>query len=72
MSLTSDSKAIASIMPRWCSVTSSERVPNMMLNSASTSDTIIAVSCARMPPASGPAPISRFTPRTMPFSCRAM
>lgn len=42
--LTSDSKAIASTMPRWCSVTSRLRVPNRMVNNARASDTISAVS----------------------------
>ncbi|MNP51088.1 hypothetical protein D3C76_1453870 [compost metagenome] len=71
-SLISDSKAIASTMPRWCSVTSRLRVPKTMANSASTSDTTSAVSCTRVPVASALAPISRLTPSTMPLSCKAM
>ncbi|MNP20838.1 hypothetical protein D3C76_1134300 [compost metagenome] len=43
-SLTSDSKAMANTMPRWCSVTSRLRVPNRMVNSARISETTRAVS----------------------------
>ena len=38
-SLTSDSSAIASTMPRWCSVASMRRVPNRIANTASISAT---------------------------------
>ncbi|MNJ67299.1 hypothetical protein D3C77_634620 [compost metagenome] len=71
-SLTSDSKAIARTMPRWCSVTSRLRVPKTMENNASTSDTTSAVSCTRLPVASALAPINRLTPSTMPLSCKAI
>ncbi|MNT12996.1 hypothetical protein D3C72_1479490 [compost metagenome] len=71
-SLTRDSKAMARTMPRWCSVTSRLRVPNTIENRASTSETTSAVSCTRLPVASALAPISRFTPSTMPLSCKAM
>ncbi|MNZ89155.1 hypothetical protein D3C78_1080620 [compost metagenome] len=71
-SLTIDSKAMARTMPRWCSVTSRLRVPNTIENRASTSETTSAVSCTRLPVASALAPISRFTPSTMPLSCKAM
>ncbi|MOA32487.1 hypothetical protein D3C78_1537120 [compost metagenome] len=71
-SLTRDSKAMASTMPRWCSVASRLRVPNTMVNKARISETISAVSWARVPMASAPAPINRFTPSTMPLSCKAI
>ncbi|MNJ64286.1 hypothetical protein D3C77_602300 [compost metagenome] len=71
-SLTSDSKAMARTMPRWCSVTSRLRVPKTMVNKARTSEITSAVSCTRLPVASALAPMSRLTPRTMPLSCRAI
>ena len=43
-SLTSDSNAMASITPSWCSVASSRRVPNRMAKSAMSSATHSAVS----------------------------
>jgi hypothetical protein len=43
-SLTADSKATASTMPRWLSVESTWRVPNRMVNKASTAAAIRPVS----------------------------
>ncbi len=72
-SLTSDSKAIARTMPRWCSVTSRLRVPNSTVNRARATDTISAVSWVPEPATASPSlPINRFTPSTMPLSCRAI
>ena len=69
-SLTTDSKAMATTMPRWCSVASRLRVPNSMLNSASNRATPRA-SSAVLPvgPAGTELAISRSSPVTMALSC---
>ena len=70
-SLTTDSNAIASIMPLWCSVASTCRVPNRMVNTAR----MIAVSSAVSPPIASTSPRS---PPTMlhawasALNCRAI
>ena len=68
-SFTSDSSAIASTMPRWCSVASMRRVPNRIANTASISAMYSAGSLYH----SAPSGLPLSTPTLMPtaLNCRA-
>ena len=70
-SLTSDSTAIASIRPWWCSVASTARVPNRIENRASSRATYSAVSASSGPCPPPAAPASTSTLMATALNCSA-
>ena len=71
-SLNTDSAAMASTMPGWCSVASMPRVPNRIANSASMSATPSIVSEYQCGATPGGLPVSTSMLMEMAVSCSAM
>ena len=71
-SLITDSAAMASISPCWCSVASACRVPNRMANNAMAPATINAVSTGKARLVSASAPRTVSTDNATAFNCKAI